>query len=73
MLAPVLEQLATEYHGRVKLAKVNVDDSPLLAQRYRIQSIPTLLYFAKGEVRHQTVGALGKKAIAGHLDALLNG
>ena len=70
MLAPVLEQIATEYAGRVKVAKVNVDDNGALAQRYRVQSIPTLLYFSGGEVRNQTVGAVGKKVITTHLDAL---
>jgi thioredoxin 1 len=71
MLGPVLDQIATEYAGRVKVAKVNVDDSQGLAQRFRVQSIPTLLYFAKGEVRNQTIGAVSKKVITNHLDALL--
>jgi thioredoxin 1 len=71
MLGPVLEQIAVEYAGRVKVAKVNVDDSPALAQRFQVQSIPTLLYFAKGEVRNQTVGAVSKKVISNHLDALV--
>ena len=71
MLVPVLEQIAAEYAGRVKVAKVNIDDHPGLAQRFRVQSIPTLLYFAKGEVRNQTVGAVSKKVITNHLDALL--
>ena len=70
MLAPVIEQIATEYAGRVKVAKVNVDDNGALAQRYRVQSIPTLLYFAGGEVKNQTVGAVSKKVITTHLDAL---
>ena len=63
MLAPVLDEIALEQAGRVKVAKVNVDSNPGLAARFGIQSIPTLLYFADGEVRDQTVGALGKRAI----------
>ena len=70
MLAPVLDEIATEQAGRVKVAKVNVDNNPGLAARYGIQSIPTLLYFTGGEVRHQTVGAAGKKAIVSKLEGL---
>ena len=71
MLAPVLDEIATEYSGRVKVAKVNVDDNAALAQRYRIQGIPTLLYFANGEPRDQVVGLASKKAILAKLLALV--
>ena len=70
MLAPVLDEIATEQFGRVKVAKVNVDHNPALAARFGIQSIPTLLYFADGAVRHQTVGVIGKKAIVAKLQEL---
>ena len=70
MIAPVLDEIATEQTGRVKIAKVNVDANPELAARYGIQSIPTLLYFAGGELRHQTVGVASKKAIVTKLDTL---
>jgi thioredoxin len=70
MLAPVLDQIATERAGQVKVAKVNVDQNGALAQRYRVQALPTLLYFVNGEVRNQTVGAASKKAILTNLDAL---
>jgi len=70
MLAPVLDEIAAEQTGRVKVAKVNIDQSPRLAVRYGIQSIPTLLYFAKGEVRNQTIGVVGKKAITHKLETL---
>ena len=70
MLAPLLEEIAAEQSGRVKIAKVNVDDNPALAQRYSIQAIPTLLYFAGGEVRDKSVGVQGKRAIASKLEAL---
>jgi thioredoxin 1 len=70
MLAPVLDEIATEQAGRVKVAKVNVDASPALAARFGIQSIPTLLYFADGEVRDQTIGAVGKRVIVGKLEKL---
>ncbi len=70
MLAPVLDEIAVEQAGRVKVAKVNVDANPELAARFGIQSIPTLLYFAGGEVRDQTVGAVGKRAIVARLERL---
>ncbi len=70
MLAPVLDEIAVEQAGRAKVAKVNIDENPGLAARYGIQSIPTLLYFAGGEVRDQSVGVAGRKAITLKLDAL---
>jgi len=70
MIAPVLDEIAREQTGKAKVAKVNVDDSPGLAARYGIQSIPTLLYFAGGEVRDQTIGVTGKKVIVSKLEAL---
>jgi thioredoxin 1 len=70
MLAPVLEEIATEQAGRVKIGKVNLDDNPGLAQKYGVQAIPTLLYFVGGEVREMTVGAPGKRAIVAKLEAL---
>ena len=71
MIGPVLEEIGGEYAGRVKVAKVNVDHNPELAERYRVQAIPTLLFFANGKVQHQSVGASGKKAIVARLDSLL--
>jgi thioredoxin 1 len=70
MLAPMLDEIAKEHADRVKVAKVNVDDNPALAERYDIHSIPTLLYFAKGEVRNQTIGVISKWKIVKHLEEL---
>ena len=70
MLAPLLDEIAAEQAGRVKVVKVNVDTNPVLAARYGIQSIPTLLFFAGGEVRDQTVGVTGKRVIVGKLEKL---
>jgi thioredoxin 1 len=70
MLAPVLDEIAVEQTGRVKVAKVNVDTNPVLVARSGIQSIPTLLYFAGGEVRDQTIGVTGKRAIVSKLEKL---
>lgn len=70
MLSPVLDEIAGEQAGRVKIAKVDVDQNPELAARFGIRSIPTLLYFAGGELRDQTVGLLSKKAIVSRLESL---
>jgi thioredoxin len=70
MLAPVLDEIAAEQSARLKVAKVDVDKNPVLAARFGIQSIPTLLFFTDGKVRHQTVGFAGKKAIVSVLDGL---
>lgn len=70
MLAPVLDEIAVEQAGRVKVAKINVDSNPGLAARFGIQSIPSLLYFVSGEVLDQTVGVLSKRAIVAKLEKL---
>jgi thioredoxin 1 len=70
MLAPALEEIAVEQAGRVKIAKVNVDGNPALAARFGIQSIPTLLYFADGELKDKTIGVVGKRAIIAKLEKL---
>jgi thioredoxin 1 len=70
MLAPTLDEIAIEQIGRAKVAKVNIDENPALAARFGIQSIPTLLYFAAGEVREQSIGVAGKKAITTKLETL---
>ncbi len=70
MLAPVLDEIANEQGGRIKIGKVNLDENPALAGRFGIRSIPTLLYFAGGQLRNQIVGAVSKKRILSELDAL---
>lgn len=70
MLAPVLEEIAAGQNDGVKVAKVNVDDNSALAARFGIRSIPTLLYFADGELRNQTVGVMSKKTILSNLNGL---
>ena len=69
-IAPLLDEIAAEQAGHVKVAKVNADTNPVLAARYGIQSIPTLLYFAGGEVRDKTIGVTGKRAIVSKLEKL---
>src|SRR5256886_17344833 len=68
-IAPVLEELARSSGGRVRLAKVNVDEQPGLAARYGIRSIPTVLFVKDGEVRDQVVGPVPKAHIQAKLEA----
>lgn len=63
MIAPIVEELAGEYEGKVKVAKVDVDNNPKTAMQFEIRSIPTLLIFKEGQVVDQIVGAVSKKHI----------
>jgi thioredoxin 1 len=69
-IAPVLEELAQEYAGKVTIAKVNVDEHPGVAARYQVRSIPTLLFFKGGQVVDQVIGAVPKTQIKKRLDAV---
>jgi len=68
MVAPVLDQLAKDYQGRVKIGKVNVDESQATAEKYHIRSIPTLLLFKGGAVVDQLVGASPRENLARMID-----
>lgn len=70
MLTPVLQNLAGQYAGRVKFAKVNVDDAPELADRYRITGVPSLILFKGGLVLDTIVGLPSLRALQGRLDEL---
>ena len=60
MVAPILDEIAAEQEGVVKVAKLNVDENPSVAQRFGVMSIPTMLVFRDGEVDRRIVGAKGK-------------
>jgi thioredoxin 1 len=71
MIAPAVEELAGEYDGRVKVMKVNVDESPNIAVKYGIRSIPTILLFKGGRVQDQVIGAVPKEELSRKLEAVL--
>jgi thioredoxin 2 len=73
MVSPVLESLALSYAGKVKLVKVNVDDSPGLARRFDARGIPTLLVLDRGRVLARQVGAAAEPALRSWLDQALAG
>lgn len=70
MIAPVLDEIAREKSGAVKVAKVNVDDNQSLSFKYNIRAIPSLLFFKNGQVRDQVTGVTSKKDLLTRLDAL---
>lgn len=70
MLAPVIETLAAEFEGKIKIGKLNVDNAPDTAQKYGILSIPTLLYFKNGEIVQKTIGVVAKSEIEQTLNRL---
>jgi thioredoxin 1 len=67
MIAPVLEEIAEEYSGRIRIAKLNVDDNPQTARRFDVMSIPTLIVFQDGQPKKRAVGAKGKNALLADL------
>ena len=71
MIAPVLDEIAGEYDGRVKIAKLNIDDNPNTPPRYGIRGIPTLMLFKGGEVEATKVGAVSKSQLTAFIDSNL--
>jgi thioredoxin 1 len=70
MIAPVLDEIAREKAGSVKVAKVNVDENQSLSLRYNIRAIPALLFFKDGQLRDQITGMTSKKDLVSRLDSL---
>lgn len=71
MIAPVIEQLAAELAGRVRVAKLNIDDNPMTASRFNVRSIPTLLILKEGREVERIVGAQPKQAIMQRLQTFI--
>ncbi len=71
MLSPIIERIGEEYKGKVNVFKLNTDDNPQTAMQYRVQAIPTLLFFKGGKMVEQLVGVQPEKEIKNRLDGLL--
>lgn len=71
MIAPIVEELATEYEGKAKVAKLDVDSNQDIAMNYRILSIPNLLFFKDGKVVDQIIGAVPKKQFIDKMERLI--
>jgi len=69
MIAPVLEQIADSYEGKLKICKLNIDDNPDSAPKYGVRGIPTLMLFKDGEVEDTKVGALSKNQLTEFVEA----
>lgn len=71
MIVPVLDEIAGEYKGRLKVAKLNIDDNPNTPPKYGIRGIPTLMLFKNGEVEATKVGAVSKQQLVAFIDSNL--
>ncbi len=71
MVAPIVEELAKEYAGKVKVRKLNTDENPEIAGRYQVMSIPTILFFKNGQPVEKLVGARPKRQFKEVIDSLL--
>ena len=71
MIAPVLDELADDYDGRLKICKINVDSNTQTAPKYGVRGIPTLIVFKNGEVAGTKVGALSKSQLAAFIDSVI--
>jgi thioredoxin 1 len=72
MIAPYIEQIATDFEGKVAVCKVDVDNNQAVAHQFNIRSIPTLLFFKDGAVKEQVIGALPKEQLVAKVNALLS-
>ena len=71
MIAPILEDLAGEYEGKLKIAKLNIDENPEVPRKYGVRGIPTLTVFRNGDVEATKVGALSKSQLTAFLDSTI--
>ena len=72
MIAPILDEIASEYQDRIKIAKLNIDENPQTPPKFGIRGIPTLILFKNGTVEAQKVGAVSKSQLAAFLDSNLD-
>jgi thioredoxin 1 len=71
MIAPLIEEIAAEYAGKLKVGKVNVDDGSQTAGKYGIMSIPTLVFFKQGKIMGQVIGALSKAELKKRIEEII--
>ncbi len=71
MIAPIIEEIAKEYEGRVKVCKINVDENPSKTTEYKIMSIPNMKIFKDGKVVDEIIGVVPKTELTKHIDKLL--
>ncbi len=72
VISPLVEEVASEYEGRLRVGKLNVDDHPSIAQRFEIRGIPALLFFKEGAIADTVVGAVPKSMLQKHVEDVVN-
>ncbi|MFH0739151.1 MAG: thioredoxin [Candidatus Omnitrophota bacterium] len=72
LITPVIEELAGEYENRIKIGKINIEENPMIPTRYGVMSIPTLMFFKKGQVVGQLVGAMPKAELKRRIEENLS-
>lgn len=73
MIAPVIDELAKEYAGKIACYKLNTDDSPSIPTQYGVRSIPTVLFFKNGEKKESVIGAVPKSTLSATIDKYVDG
>ncbi|MCH7697233.1 MAG: thioredoxin TrxA [Proteobacteria bacterium] len=71
MIAPLLDEIADEYNGKLTIAKINIDDNQQTPQKYAVRGIPTLMIFKDGEVAGTKVGAMSKSMLSAFIDSVI--
>jgi len=71
MVVPILEELSKEYTGKIKIGKLDVDENPAIPSNYGIMSVPTLMFFKKGEIVDQATGVFNKQQLKNKIDQVL--
>jgi len=71
MIAPILEEIAEEYKGKLTVAKINIDENQSTPQKYAVRGIPTLMIFKDGEIAGTKVGALSKSQLSAFIDSVI--
>jgi thioredoxin 1 len=71
MIAPILDEIASEYQGRVKIAKINIDENPQTPMKYGVRGIPTLILFKNGQVAATKIGQLPKSKLVEWVESVL--
>jgi thioredoxin 1 len=71
MLAPIIDELSEEYKDKIKIVKINVDESPITAQKFEIMSIPTLIFFVSGQIKDTLMGLIAKDILKNKIEEII--
>jgi len=71
--APLVDELIVEFEGRIKIGKINVDENPVITSRYKVMSVPTVLFFKGGRIVDQVIGAIPKEDLVKKIESIIGG